>query len=70
MLTGIATPVRDFEAIFEMTYGAEVSKGFVIQPLFQYIIHPAGGAVDPNDPTQTRRIRDAAVFGVRTTINF
>jgi porin len=33
-------------------------------------VHPGGGVVDPNDPTQTRRIRDAAVFGVRTTINF
>jgi porin len=41
-----------------------------IQPLFQYIVHPGGGAVDPNDATQTRRIKDAAVFGVRTTISF
>lgn len=68
--TGVATPVRDYEAIFEMTYGAEIRKGFVIQPVFQYVAHPAGGAVDPNDPTQTRRIRDAAVFGVRTTVSF
>lgn len=68
--SGIATPVRDFEAIVEMTYLAEVKTGVSIQPLFQYVMHPAGGAVDPNDPAQTRRIRDAAVFGVRTTINF
>lgn len=68
--TGIATPVRDFEAIVEVTYQAEVRPGTSIQPLFQYVMHPGGGAVDPNDPAQLRRIRDAAVFGVRTTINF
>jgi porin len=68
--TGIATPVRDYEAIFELTYMAEVKTGVAIQPLFQYVAHPAGGAVDPNDPTQTKRIKDAAVFGVRTTISF
>jgi porin len=68
--TGISTPVRDFEAIVEVTYQAEVRPGTSIQPLFQYVMHPGGGAVDPNDPAQHRRIRDAAVFGVRTTINF
>ncbi|WP_299710330.1 carbohydrate porin [Tardiphaga sp.] len=68
--TGIATPVRDFEAIVELTYLAEVKPGVLVQPLFQYVMHPGGGAVDPNDPAQTRRIKDAAVFGVRTTINF
>jgi porin len=68
--TGTASPVRDFEAIVEMTYLAEVKPGVSIQPLFQYVMHPAGGAADPNDPSQTRRIRDAAVFGVRSTISF
>jgi porin len=70
IFTGVASPVRDYEAIVEVTYLAEVKTGFVVQPLFQYVMHPAGGAVDPNDPTQTRRIKDAAVFGVRTTLNF
>ena len=62
--------MRDFEAIFELTYLAEVKPGFTVQPLFQYVMHPAGGAVDPNDATQTRRIKDAVVLGVRTTLNF
>jgi porin len=70
IFTGTATPVRDYEAILEVTYLAEIKTGFVVQPLFQYVMHPAGGAVDPNDPTQTKRIKDAAVFGVRTTLNF
>jgi porin len=70
LYTGVATPVRDYEAILEMTYLYEVKTNVVVQPLFQYVIHPGGGVVDPNDPTQTKRIRDAAVFGVRTTIGF
>jgi porin len=70
LYTGVATPVRDYEAILEMTYLYEVKTNVVVQPLFQYVIHPGGGVVDPNNPTQTRRIRDAAVFGVRTTIGF
>lgn len=68
--TGIPTPIRDYEAILEMTYLAEIKPGVLVQPLFQYVVHPAGGAVDPNDPSQTNRIKDAAVFGVRTTITF
>jgi porin len=68
--TGIATPVRDYEAVLEVTYWAEMAPGVALQPVFQYVAHPAGGAVDPNDATKTRRIKDAAVFGVRTTINF
>jgi len=70
IFTGIASPVRDYEAVLEVTYLAEVKAGIAVQPVFQYVAHPAGGAVDPNDATQTRRIKDAAVFGVRTTINF
>lgn len=68
--TGIATPIRDFEAVLELTYIAMMAPGVAVQPVFQYVVHPAGGAVDPNDPTQTRRIGDAAVFGVRTTVTF
>lgn len=70
LFTGIATPIRDFEAVLEVTYLAAVAPGVAVQPVFQYVMHPAGGAVDPNDATQTKRIKDAAVFGVRTTVNF
>jgi porin len=68
--TGVATPVRDYEAILEMTYLAEIRAGVLVQPFFQYVIHPDGGGADPNDPTQTQRLKDAAVFGVRTTLTF
>lgn len=68
--TGTPYPVRDFEAVFEMTYLAEIQTGWTVQPVFQYVFHPGGGVADPNDPTQTRRIKDAAVFGLRSTFNY
>ncbi len=70
LFTGIATPIRDYEAVLEVTYGAELQPGIVVQPVFQYVAHPGGGVVDPNDATQLKRIKDAAVFGVRTTVSF
>ncbi len=70
LFTGVATPIRDFEAILEITYGAQITPNVLFQPVFEYIVHPAGGAVDPNDPTQTRRIKDAVMLGVRTTITY
>jgi porin len=68
--TGTPYPVRDYEAVLEVSYQHEVRPGFLLQPVFQYIAHPGGGAVDPNDPTQTRRIRDGVMVGVRTTITY
>ncbi len=70
MFTGIATPIRDYEAILEMNYSAELRQGVTVQPLLQYVRHPAGGAVDPNDPSNTKRIKDALVVGVRTSMSF
>ena len=70
LFTGTAYPIRDFEAILEITYGAQITPNFLFQPVFEYIAHPGGGAVDPNDPTQTRRIKDAVMLGVRTTITY
>ena len=68
--TGVPKPVRDYEAVFEATYAHELRPGVVLQPVLQYVMHPGGGVVDPNDPTQTHRIRDAVVVGVRTTISY
>lgn len=66
-LTGVPVPVRDFEAVFETTYLYEVRSNWTMQPVFQYVVHPGGGIADPFDPTQTRRIKDATVIGVRST---
>src|SRR5262249_27008073 len=45
--TGIATPIRDYEAILEITYQAQVTPNFFVQPLFEYISHPSSRAADP-----------------------
>jgi porin len=70
IFTGTPYPLRDYEGILEVTYQAEIKPGFLVQPVFQYIAHPAGGAVDPNDPTQTKRIKDAVMLGVRTIVTY
>lgn len=59
----------DDEVGFELTYQAQVVPGFLIQPDFQYVFHPGGGALNPINPA-AGRIPDAAVFGLRTTIKF
>jgi porin len=68
--TGIPIPIRDYEAVLEMSYGAQITPNWNLQPIFEYVFHPGGGVVNPSDPTQTQRIKDAAVFGLRTTITY
>ncbi|WP_022722614.1 carbohydrate porin [Rhodopseudomonas sp. B29] len=70
LFTGIATPIRDFEAVIEVNYWAQLTPNFAVQPVFEYVMHPGGGTLDPRDATATHRIRDAVVFGVRTTTTF
>lgn len=70
IFTGTPYPIRDFEAVLEVTYQHVVNDNFTIQPVFEYIAHPGGGAVDPTDPTQTHRIKDSVVVGVRTILSY
>ena len=60
-------PIRDYELAVELTYQPKIMPGFYIQPDFQYIFHPGYGVVDPVNPA-VGRIRDAAVFGLRTLV--
>ncbi|MBI3704424.1 MAG: carbohydrate porin [Rhizobiales bacterium] len=53
----LATPPRDYEANFEFTYVAQVVPGWIIQPVFTYIMHPSGLGI---------RYPDAKVAGVRS----
>jgi porin len=50
----------DFEAVFEVSYKAQIIPGLYIQPDFQYIFHPGG----------SRNTKDAAVFGARVIVNY
>ena len=54
--------------MLELSYIAEVVPGFIVQPDFQYFWNPGGHVADPADPLKA--IPDAAVLGVRTTINY
>ncbi|KWT66791.1 Carbohydrate-selective porin [Hyphomicrobium sulfonivorans] len=60
--------VPNFEAVLEISYTAEIMRGLYVQPDFQYFWNPGGHSNDPVDPT--RAIPSAAVFGIRTTINY
>ncbi|GJD51803.1 Porin B [Methylobacterium crusticola] len=66
---GVATPVRSAETVIEATYQALVVPGFTVQPDIQYVLHPGGGVANPRD-AGGRRIRNAAVFGARATIQY
>ncbi len=63
-------PRRDYEAVLEVSYKAQIVPGWTIQPDFQYIFHPQGRILDPNDATGQKVLKNAAVFGLRTTINY
>lgn len=64
-----ALPIRDNEIALELTYQALILPGWIVQPDFQYIFRPSGGVIDPINPA-LGRIRDAAIFGLRTTIKY
>ena len=69
-VTGTNHPIRDYELAVELTYKAQVTPWWTLQPDFQMIFHPGGHGLDPTDPTGTRPIGDAAILGLRTTIAF
>ena len=53
---------RNYEALLEICYTAEIKSGWTLQPDFQYIFHPGGNVAG--------RIKDATVVGARTSISF
>jgi porin len=58
---------RTYEALLEMCYTAQIKKGWTLQPDFQYIWRPGGGVPEPSGKGTEP---NAAVWGVRTIINF
>ncbi|WP_425605753.1 carbohydrate porin [Paraburkholderia translucens] len=61
-------PSRSGETMLEATYQYEVAPWWMLQADFQYFWRPGGGIPDPAD--SSRRIKDEAVLGLRTTIQF
>ena len=68
--SGTRRPVRDYEMAVELTYRAQVTPWWTVQPDLQVIVHPGGHVADPTDPTRRRAIRDAVVVGLRTGVAF
>jgi porin len=69
-LAGPAWPVRSSESLLTAVYQYEVRGGWTLQPNFQYIVHPGGGATNPLQPGAGRVLANAAVFGLRTVVKF
>ncbi len=65
---GSFAPVRSSETVIEVTYQAQIEPWWQVQPDFQYVFNPGGGVVDPAVPS--KRVGDAAVFGLRSVVTF
>jgi len=63
-------PIRDFESVIELTYQAQITPWWTVQPDVQYIIHPGGNIPNPGSIAGLRPVGDAAVFGARTALKF
>lgn len=62
------TVIPNHESLLEVSYIAQILPGFNIQPNFQYFWNPGGHVPDPDNPAKA--VPNAAVFGLRTTINY
>jgi porin len=60
--------IHSNEVVFEVSYAAQIAPWWVVQPDFQYIVHPGGNAEDPANPGTP--VRDAAVIGIRSVVKF
>jgi porin len=67
-VSGSSGPVRDSESVLELSYIAQVTGWWTVQPDVQFIFQPGGNVPDPNDPTKP--VPDAMALGVRTAISF
>src|SRR5438309_597033 len=70
MFTGIDRPVRDYEAVLELTYQARISPWWTLQPDLQLIAYPGGHVAPPLPASQARAIPNALVVGIRSSITF
>jgi porin len=68
--SGPAWPTRSFEGLLTAVYQYEVRAGWTLQPNFQYILHPGGGATNPFGSFPGKALKNAEVFGLRTVLKF
>jgi porin len=67
---GPSWPRRSSESLVTAVYQYEVRPGWTLQPNYQFIRHPGGGATDPLGTNPGKPLRDASVFGLRTVLKF
>lgn len=70
LANGITWPLRSSETLLTTVYQYEVRPGITLQPNYQFIHRPGGGATDPLSTTPGKPLKDASVFGVRTVVKF
>lgn len=66
-LAGQPMPVRNYEAVIELSYTAAIVPGWSVQPDLQYLFNPGGNVENPNG---SGTIPNALVLGLRTTLAF
>jgi porin len=65
-----AWPARSFEGLLTAVYQYEIRAGWTLQPNFQFIVHPGGGATNPLSNLPGKALKNAEVFGLRTVLKF
>src|SRR6516165_1052112 len=63
-------PLRDYEAVLELTYQLSIAPWWVLQPDLQLIFHPGGQVEAPFPAPAGQPIPNALVVGLRSTITF
>jgi porin len=61
---------RDYEAVVEATYQAQICPHWWLQPDLQWIVHPGGHVPPPAAQHAQPAIPDALVVGVRNVVRF
>lgn len=69
LLPDPSLPARDHELVFEVSYTAQVTPWWTLQPDFQYIVHPGGNVRDADDPAGATA-GNATLVGLRTSLTF
>ena len=67
-----AYPIRSTESFIELTYQAQLTPWWSLQPDLQYIFSPGGGVLNPDAAPNdgTVRIANETIVGLRTSITF
>ena len=70
ILSGPGWPIRRFESVITAVYQYEIRAGWTLQPNFQHIVRPGGGATNPLGNNPGRPLKNADVLGLRTVVKF